>query len=154
MTVFLKSFYTFSEMQSQSWKAFAGWVWRQDSRHPYDCVLQVFMPPCVFSSWVWTRVCDREISYCLYVCVCARVLSCAQLFFKPMDYSPPGSSVHGILQAGILEWVAISFSRGSPRAREYSRARNCTHICPSPALEGGFFTTAPPGKPILLISKI
>ena len=29
----------------------------------------------------------------------------------PVDYSPPGSSVHGILQAGILEWVAISFSR-------------------------------------------
>ena len=31
----------------------------------------------------------------------------------PVDYSPPGSTVHGILQAGILEWVAISFSRGS-----------------------------------------
>ena len=31
----------------------------------------------------------------------------------PMDCSPPGSSVHGIFQAGILEWVAISFTRGS-----------------------------------------
>ena len=31
----------------------------------------------------------------------------------PMDCSPPGSSIHGILQARILEWVAISFSRGS-----------------------------------------
>ena len=31
----------------------------------------------------------------------------------PMDCSPSGSSVHGILQARILEWVAISFSRGS-----------------------------------------
>ena len=30
-----------------------------------------------------------------------------------MDYSPPGSSIHGILQARILEWVAISYSRGS-----------------------------------------
>ena len=30
-----------------------------------------------------------------------------------MDYSPPGSSVHGILQARILEWLAIPFSRGS-----------------------------------------
>ena len=30
----------------------------------------------------------------------------------PMDCSPPGSSVHGILQAGILEWIAILFSRG------------------------------------------
>ena len=36
----------------------------------------------------------------------------------PMDYSPLGSSVHGILQVRILEWVAISFSSGSscPRA--------------------------------------
>ena len=32
---------------------------------------------------------------------------------NPMDYSPPGSSVHGILQARILEWVAVPFSRGS-----------------------------------------
>ena len=32
---------------------------------------------------------------------------------NPMDCSPPGSSVHGILQARILEWVAIPFSRGS-----------------------------------------
>ena len=32
----------------------------------------------------------------------------------PMRCSPPGSSVHGILQARILEWVAIPFSRGSP----------------------------------------
>ena len=34
----------------------------------------------------------------------------------PMGYSPPGSSVHGISQASILEWVAISFSRGSSRS--------------------------------------
>ena len=35
-----------------------------------------------------------------------------------MDWSPPGSSVHGILQARILEWVAISFSRGSSWRRD------------------------------------
>ena len=34
-------------------------------------------------------------------------------FVTPVDGSPPGSSVHGILQARILEWVAIPFSRGS-----------------------------------------
>ena len=39
------------------------------------------------------------------------VQSCPTLC-DPMDCSPPGSSVHGILQARILEWVAISFSRG------------------------------------------
>ena len=36
----------------------------------------------------------------------------------PMDSSPPGSSVHGIFQARILGWVAISFSRGSSRLRD------------------------------------
>ena len=39
----------------------------------------------------------------------------------PMDWSPPGSSVHGISQAGTLEWVASSFSRGSSRLREQTR---------------------------------
>ena len=39
-----------------------------------------------------------------------------------MDYSLPGASVHGILQARILEWVAISFSRG------YSKSRNQTQV--------------------------
>ena len=38
------------------------------------------------------------------------------------DYSPPGSSVHGILQARILEWAAISSSKGS------SRPRDQTHV--------------------------
>ena len=36
----------------------------------------------------------------------------------PMDYSPPGSSVLGIFQAIVLEWIAISFSRGSSRPRD------------------------------------
>ena len=37
---------------------------------------------------------------------------------KPMDYNLPGSSVHGIFQARILEWAAISFSRGSSWPRD------------------------------------
>ena len=36
----------------------------------------------------------------------------------PMDCSPPGSSVHGIFQARVLEWVAISFSRGSSQPKD------------------------------------
>ena len=43
--------------------------------------------------------------------------SCLTLCYH-IDYSPPGSSVHGILQARILEWVAISFSRGSSWLRD------------------------------------
>ena len=38
--------------------------------------------------------------------------------FDPMDGSQPGSSVHGILQAGTLEWVAVPFSRGSSQPRD------------------------------------
>ena len=41
---------------------------------------------------------------------------------NPMDYSPPGSPIHGILQARILEWVAIPFSKGS------SQPRDQTHV--------------------------
>ena len=39
----------------------------------------------------------------------------------PMDCSLSGSSVHGIFQARVLEWIAISFSRGSPRPRNWTR---------------------------------
>ena len=42
---------------------------------------------------------------------CAQSLKLCLTLCDPMDCSPPGSSVHGILQAGILEWVAISSSR-------------------------------------------
>ena len=55
----------------------------------------------------------------------------------PMDCSQPGSSVHGILQARILEWVAVSFW-GSSRPRDRTWV-SCT--------AGRFFTTEPPGKP-------
>ena len=48
-----------------------------------------------------------------------------------MDYSPPGSSVYRILQARTLEWVAISFSRGSlqPRDRNLHRKQILYHLC-------------------------
>ena len=48
----------------------------------------------------------------------------------PVDCSPPGSSIHGILQARILEWVAISFSRGSspPRDRTQVSRISCRHF--------------------------
>ena len=41
---------------------------------------------------------------------CVLVAQSCPILCDPMDYSPPGSSVHGILQARISEWVAISFS--------------------------------------------
>ena len=53
-----------------------------------------------------------------------------------MDCSPPGSSVRGIPQAGILEWVAISFSRGSSRPRHRTSVLGLGHW------PGTFFTTS------------
>ena len=54
---------------------------------------------------------------------------------NPMDYSLPGSSVHGMLQASILEWVAIPFSRGSSQPRERTQ---CLMFS---TLAGRFLTT-------------
>ena len=54
--------------------------------------------------------------------------SCPTLFATSMDSSPPGSSVHGILQARILEWVAISFSRGSSLPGSNSGFLHCRQI--------------------------
>ena len=45
--------------------------------------------------------------------VAVKSLSHVQLFYNPMDCSLPGSSVHGVSQARVLEWAAISFARGS-----------------------------------------
>ena len=56
--------------------------------------------------------------------------SCPTLW-DPMDYGPSGSSVHEIFQTRILEWVAISFSRGSSRPRDWTQV-SCT--------AGRFFT--------------
>ena len=58
---------------------------------------------------------------------------------NPKDYSPPGSSVHGVSQARILEWVTIFFSR------ESSQSRGQTH---DSCIAGRFFTTEPSGKPV------
>ena len=49
---------------------------------------------------------------CVCVCVCVLVALLCLTLCDPMDCSLPGSSVHGILQARILEWVAIPFSKG------------------------------------------
>ena len=55
---------------------------------------------------------DFLISSLMRGCVRAQLLQSCLTLCNPMDCSPPGSSVHGIFQARILEWVAVSFSRG------------------------------------------
>ena len=51
--------------------------------------------------------------------LCVLVTQSCSTLCDSMDCSPWGSSVHGILQARIMEWVAISFSRGSPWPRDW-----------------------------------
>ena len=51
------------------------------------------------------------------VCMRAKLFQSCPTLWVPMDCSPPGSSVHGISQTRILEWVAISFSTGSSGPR-------------------------------------
>ena len=53
----------------------------------------------------------KEANPC--VCVCVKSLQLCTILCDPLDCSPPDSSVHGICQANILEWVAISYSRRS-----------------------------------------
>ena len=64
-------------------------------------------------------------------------VTCAAMSNLPMDCSPPGSSVHGILQARTLEWVAIPFSRGPPDPGTE----------PGPPLQADSGPSASPGKP-------
>ena len=81
---------------------------------------------------------DKQIvsGVCVCVCVCvhAKLLQLCPTLCSPMDCSPPGSSVRGILQARILEWIAVPSSSGSswPGMKPVSLS--------SPALAGRFFT--------------
>ena len=71
--------------------------------------------------------------------VCLITQSCL-ILCDPVDCSPPGSSVHGMLQARILGWVAIS-SKGS------SQPRDGTCVSCVSCTAGGFFKVEPLGKP-------
>ena len=79
-----------------------------------------------------------QINTC--VCVCVYVcesLSRVQLC-DPIDCSPAGSSVHGIIQARILEWVVIPFCRGSSQLRDRTQV---------PHISGRFFSLNNQGNP-------
>ena len=75
-------------------KAARGLLWALDTFSFMDSLLHKYM----FTS-------GKSLPSCLALC-------------DPMECSPPGSSVHGILLAKILEWVTISFSRGSSQPRD------------------------------------
>ena len=87
-------------------------------------------------AWPVCRMGWRWGSSCL--CVCAQSYPTVG---NSVDCSPQGSSVHGILQARMLEWVTMPSSRGS------SRPRDQTPSPASPSLAGRFFITESPRKP-------
>ena len=74
----------------------------------------------------WSHLAWREAGkyspYLLWSHVCVKLLQSCLTLWNPMDGSPPSSSVHGTLEARILEWVAIPFFRRS------SRTRDRTHV--------------------------
>ena len=83
---------------------------------------------------------------CVCVCVCVRmralVVSDSLRSHGLGSVALPGSSIHGILQARILEWVAISSSRRSSWPRDWTQVSRISCIA------NRFFTTVPPGKPL------
>ena len=77
--------------------------------------------------WLWLlkpktdRSWSIQYVYIIYnICVCS-VAQPRPIPWTPKDGSPPGSSVHGFLQAGILEWVAIPSSRGPSQSRDQTQ---------------------------------
>ena len=91
---------------------------------------------CYLEVWL-----SRSLHFLCAVCGCARsrLTLCG-----PMDCGLPGSSVHGVFQAWILGWVAISFSRDPPDPGTEPLS------LVSPAWAGGSFTTVAPEKPLVV----
>ena len=83
----------------------------------------------LITRWKSVSTFIQHWSMCMHACMLSQLQSCPSLC-DPMDCSLPGFSVRGILQARVLEWVAM------PSFRESSRLKDQSHI-----LAGGFFTT-------------
>ena len=88
--------------------------------------------------------CEEQSTQILYPCYL--VAQSSPTLCDPRECSPAGSSVHGILQAWILEWVTLPFSVRS------SRPRGQIHLSCGSYVVGRFFTTEPPGEPIKVYS--
>ena len=79
-----------------------------------------------------------------FECMGAKSFQPCPTLCTPMDCCPPGSSVHGILQAWILEWIAMPSSRESSRPRD----RSCISLWHLLHWQEGSLPLAPPGKPL------
>jgi len=97
-----------------------------------------YLAPNISSVSVW-QPCEPSITCVL---CCAQLLQLCLTLCSPLDYSPPGSSVHGILQARILEGVAMPSSRGSSQPRDWT----CVSYI-NLHWQVGSLPLAPPGNP-------
>ena len=88
----------------------------------------------------WYSVKWKSPTQMYHMCVHAKSLQSCLTLYDPMDCSLPGSSLLGILQARILEWVAMPFSGGSSPPRE----QNC--VSHGSCIAGTFFIAEPVGK--------
>ena len=84
----------------------------------------------------------------LYMHVCAKMLQSCLTLCDPMDHSLPDVSVHGILQARTLEWVAIPFSRVSSQPKWWILLSRIF-----PHWQMGYLPLVPPGRPPLYIEN-
>ena len=106
----------------------------------------LYIRPCECECvWVWVCV-------CVCVCVYSVAQSCPTLC-DPVDCSLPGSFVHGIFQARILEWVAISFSRASSPLRDFPHPGTELVSPMSPALHADSLATESLGKSYLVYKQ-
>jgi len=69
------------------------------------------------------------VCVCVCVCVCVLVAQSCPTLCNPIDCSPPGPSIHGILQARTLEWVAMSFSKRNCQKKESDVTQSCPTLC-------------------------
>ena len=90
-----------------------------------------------------TKIYGDSLSECVHECLRAKSLLSCPTLCNPMNRSPPGSSVHGILQARILEWVAMPCSKGSWRYLQgiFLTQELNFHLFSS-CIAGKFFTTS------------
>ena len=77
---------------------------------------------------------------------CVEVLQSCPSLCDPMDYNPPDSSVHGVLQARILEWDAMPSSRRSSQLREVETVSPAAPV--TPALQADSLPLSQQGSPL------
>ena len=95
------------------WVAF---LFSKGSSQPRDWTQVSRIADGFFTSWASSQGSPQKVYRYRFIYLCLKTTLCS-----PMDCSLSGSSVHGIFQARVLEWIAISFPRGSSRPRNRTR---------------------------------